>query len=61
MNMDKLEVTVEGTDIVEFGFCPDWLGVNPMWIPLSMRDELFFIRGDWRLPNNYRFPAMSET
>jgi len=57
----KQALPFEGIETVAFGFCPDWLDVTPTWTPLSMKEEPFFIRGDWRLPENYRFPAMSET
>ncbi|MCL2386878.1 MAG: GNAT family N-acetyltransferase [Defluviitaleaceae bacterium] len=51
----------EGVEIVEFGFCPDWLGVTPTWVSSNMNEDPFFIKGDWKLPEFYRFPIMSET
>jgi hypothetical protein len=50
-----------GVDVVEFGFCPDWLNVNPGWLPSNMNEEPVFIKGNWELPKYFRFPAMSET
>jgi len=52
------ELPFSGVTCVEFGFCPDWLGVNPSWEPL---DEPYFIKNDWNLPEYFRFPVMSET
>jgi GNAT superfamily N-acetyltransferase len=57
----KKELPFANVDVVEFGFSPDWLDINPSWIPLNMNDDLFFIKGEWNLPGNYRFPVMSET
>jgi GNAT superfamily N-acetyltransferase len=51
----------DGVETVEFGFCPDWLDVEPMWVPENMTDEPFFIRGNWNLPKNFRFPVTSDT
>jgi len=50
-----------GIDIIEFGFCPDWLSVTPNWTPTDMAHDPFFIRGNWNLPEKFRFPATSET
>jgi len=50
-----------GIDTIEFGFCPDWLSVTPNWTPTDMTHDPFFIRGDWNLPEKFRFPATSET
>jgi len=47
-----------GVKHVEFEFNPDWMGVNPEWKPL---DEPYFIKGNWNLPEHFRFPALSET
>jgi len=57
----KQELPFANIEVVEFGFTPDWLGVTPTWVPVCMNDEPFFIRGEWNLPVNYRFPVMSET
>jgi len=57
----KHELPFANIEVVEFGFSPDWLDVTPTWTPLNMNDDPFFIRGEWNLPENYRFPAMSET
>ena len=57
----KQELPFSGVDVVEFGFCPDLLDVNPTWIPANMEDEPFFIRGKWNLPDKFRFPIMSDT
>ena len=57
----KRSLPFEGIATVEFGFCPDWLGVEPMWISQNMNDEPFFIKGNWNLPKNFRFPVMSDT
>ena len=60
LTFDELikELPFSGITFVEFGFCPDWLGIIPRWEPL---DELYFIRGEWSLPGKFRFPVMSET
>lgn len=50
-----------GIDTIEFGFCPDWLSVTPNWTPTDMAHDPFFIRGNWNLPEHFRFPATSET
>ena len=57
----KQELPFANVEVVEFGFSPDWLEVSPKWIPLDMNDDPFFIRGEWNLPEYYRFPVMSET
>ncbi|MCL2621316.1 MAG: GNAT family N-acetyltransferase [Defluviitaleaceae bacterium] len=57
----KQELPFAGVDTVEFGFCPDWLGVEPTWVLQDTDKEPFFIKGDWDLPEKYRFPVMSET
>ena len=46
---------------VKFGFCPDWLDINPEWTPVDMVKEPYFIRGEWNLPAKFRFPIISET
>jgi GNAT superfamily N-acetyltransferase len=60
LSFDELakQLPFSGVTRVEFGFCPDWLGVKPRWEP---SDELYFIRGEWDLPKYFRFPALSET
>jgi hypothetical protein len=55
------ELPFSDINVVEFGFSPDWLDVTPEWIPLNMDDELLFLRGEWNLPEYFRFPVMSET
>lgn len=55
------ELPFSGVRRVAFGFCPDWLGVKPEWEPADMDEEPFFIRGDWCLPEKFRFPLISET
>ena len=55
------ELPFDGVHSVEFGFCPDWLDVNPEWKPVDMAKEPYFIRGEWNLPEKFRFPTMSET
>jgi len=57
----KKELPFRGVDTVRFGFSPDWLDINPIWTPLSMEDELFFVKGDWGLPKHHCFPVTSET
>jgi len=51
------------TDIetIQFGFCPDHLSVTPTWTPTNKTNDPFFIRGNWNLPEHFRFPATSET
>jgi len=60
LTFDQLikELPFSGVKRVEFGFCPDWLGIAPRWKAL---DEPYFIRGSWNLPEYFRFPALSET
>jgi len=60
ISMDALakELPFQGVTSIEFGFNPDWLGINPRWEPL---DEPYFIKGKWNLPEYFRFPALSET
>lgn len=55
------ELPFQGVKSIEFGFNPDWLGVSPEWKAISMEKEPYFIRGEWSLPENFRFPMMSET
>ncbi len=55
------ELPFTGVRRVEFGFCPDMLGVEPRWIPEDMESHPFFLRGDWSLPERFRFPVLSET
>ena len=50
-----------GVRKVEFGFCPDRLGVVPDWSPLDGHKDPYFIRGDWEMPENARFPVMDFT
>ena len=50
-----------GVKKVEFGFCPDRLGVEPEWAPLNVISDPYFIRGDWEMPKNARFPVMDMT
>ncbi len=59
----KLELPFAGIRIVEFGFCPEWLGVSPDWKPIDMDtdEDPFFILGEWHFPLKYRFPIMSIT
>jgi len=57
-DMLAAQLPFAGINCIEFGFCPDWLGVSPRWVPL---DEPYFIRGGWNLPEKFRFPVMSET
>ena len=63
ISFDKLksELPFSGVNYVEFGFCPDWLGVDPRWEPEDEVEEPFFLIGDWSLPETFRFPAMSVT
>jgi len=57
----KAELPFNGIETVEFGFCPDWLDVSPVWEPVPLNEVMFFIKGKWNLPDVFRFPAMSET
>ena len=50
-----------GVRKVEFGFCPDLLGVEPDWQPLDGHKDPYFIRGDWSMPDRARFPVMDFT
>lgn len=55
------ELPFSGVTQVEFGFNPDWLGIEPEWTPIDAAKEPYFVRGDWHLPEHFRFPALSET
>ena len=55
------ELPFTGICTVEFGFCPDWLNVLPIWRPTDMKTDPFFIRGDWILPEKLCFPITSTT
>ena len=55
------ELPFKGVKLVEFGFCPDWLGVNPCWEPTDGSEDPFFVMGDWKLPEVFCFPVMSVT
>ena len=57
----RKELPFSGIRRVEFGFCPDGLGVSPQWVPMDGEAEPYFVRGDWSLPEHFRFPALSET
>ena len=56
-----LELPFDGINVVEFGFNPDWLGIAANWQPASLKHEPFFIKGNWKLPEKFRFPITSET
>ncbi|MCL2372843.1 MAG: GNAT family N-acetyltransferase [Defluviitaleaceae bacterium] len=55
------ELPFAGVKAIDFGFCPDWLGLQPTWAPQDMGRELFFVKDDWNLPQQFRFPVLSET
>jgi len=55
------ELPFDGIRTVEFGFCPDWLGISPVWKPACMAGDPFFVKGEWQLPEMFRFPQTSET
>jgi predicted N-acetyltransferase YhbS len=55
------ELPFNGIKCVEFGFCPDWLGVALEWEPVDTAKEPYFVRGKWNLPEKFRFPIMWET
>jgi len=57
----KAELPFVGIEVIEFGFCPDWLDVKPIWEPVCKTDVMFFVKGEWNLPDAFRFPATSET
>ncbi len=57
----KLELPFTGVKQIEFGFCPDWLGIAPEWELVNTDEQPYFILGNWQLPGKFRFPAMSET
>lgn len=63
VSLDALfkELPFRAVQRVEFGFCPDWLGVAPEWSAMDARKEPYFIRGAWDLPERFRFPMLSET
>ena len=53
------ELPFTGVKTVEFGFCPDWLGITPTWA--EAEGEFIFVKGNWNLPTHFRFPQTSET
>ena len=55
------ELPFSGVRTVDFGFCPEWLGVTPDWKPVDGKEEPFFLRGSWDLPARFVFPVMAET
>jgi len=57
----KKELPFTGIEVVEFGFCPDWLSVSPNWVRMDWVEEPFFLMGEWDLPEMFRFPSMSAT
>ena len=57
----KEELPFTGIKHIEFGFCPDWLGITPEWELVDTDEQPYYIRGDWQLPKHFRFPALSET
>lgn len=63
MTFDEIwpELPFTGIRRVTFGFCPDWLNITPEWVPIDMNESPYFIRGEWNLPEKYRFPVLSET
>ena len=63
LTFDELATVLPFTGIhtVEFGFCPDWLGVSPTWKPADMKADPFFIKGGWKLPKKFCFPLTSTT
>lgn len=50
-----------GVRQIEFGFCPDWLGVSPEWRALCGDAHPVFVRGEWDLLANWRIPVTSVT
>ncbi len=55
------ELPFVGVQRIEFGFCPDWLGVNAAWEPISGDGDPFFIKGSLELPERFIFPITSRT
>jgi len=46
---------------VQFGFCPDWLGITPTWIPTDQNKDPFFIKGNLQMPEKFCIPVTSMT
>lgn len=63
ISFTKLKAYLPFSEIreVEFGFCPDHLDVSPEWMPFDETSSPFFIRGEWTLPEYFRFSEMAET
>ena len=63
ISFDELKkfLPFNNVESIEFGFNPDWLGVNPDWTPIDVNEHLFFIKGDWNLPEQCIFPTTSMT
>jgi Predicted acyltransferase len=50
-----------GIKQVEFGFSADWLGILEGWQKDGEESGLLFVRGNFNLPDLFKFPVMSET
>lgn len=48
-----------GVKSIQFGFNPDWLGVEPEWVPREK--DLLFLRGTLDLPVRYCLPELLRT
>ena len=46
---------------LEFGFCPDWLGVKPRCEAVDDDNDALFLKGVWTLNDGFVFPAMGIT
>ncbi len=49
-----------GIGRVEFGFCPDRLGIEFHW-ERAPESEHLFVRGNWTLPENFLIPEFSRS
>lgn len=50
-----------GVRRVEFGFCPDHLGLEPQWEEIVGDETPLFVRGDLVWPRVFRIPVMAVT
>ncbi|MCB2312951.1 GNAT family N-acetyltransferase [Clostridium tagluense] len=51
----------EGVDIIQFGFNPDWLGIDYNMREYKIDDENPFLKGDFGLEQEYMIPRMITT
>lgn len=58
--LEKL-LPFQDIDKLSFGFIPDFLDTDYNWMPSNTSHMFLFLRGNWPLPEKFRFPATTET